>query len=78
MELETWLFIVIPLTVAGLLGGLLFITQAYKEKTEPVPTQVLGRPTYFRSNKRISKRGLLIGLVVLGLAYYLGSRKEGN
>ena len=66
-------FNVAALVTIVMLVGLLFIP---KKKAEPIPTQVLGSPTYFRSNKGIAKRGLLIGLIVLGVAYYLGSRKE--
>ncbi len=65
----------LPAIAIGVLVTLLFIP---RKRAEPALTQVLSSPTYFRSNKGIAKRGLLIGLVVLGLAYYLGSRKGEN
>ena len=68
--METFLFVILPLIVVGVLGFILLTTSS-KEVSKPVPSKEIHSYT----SKRLTKRGLVVGVSILALAYYLGSRK---
>ena len=73
MDLGPWAFTIIPLTIVGILVFLLFMP--IKRVSKSLPAQSPKRGPYSRPGQKLSGRGLIISLTILGLAYYLGSKK---
>ena len=70
--MDLFLYTLLTLAVIGLMALL------FGGGSETLPIQNPREIPYLRPTKGIPKKGLIVGLGILGLAYWLGSKKGGN